>query len=82
MKAYRRLLGVTWKEKKTNEWVWDKIKECCRRELEEVVDVVKRRKFRYFGHLVRGGGLEREMMEGKMEGRRGVGRPPASWGGT
>ncbi len=53
----------------------DKIKECC--ELEEVVDVVKRRNFRYFGN--RGGGLGKEMMEGKVEARRGVGRPPANW---
>ncbi len=46
MKSYRKLLGVSWKQKKTNEWVRDKIKKCCGRELEEVVDVVKRGKFR------------------------------------
>ncbi len=69
MKSYRRLLlGVSWKEKNANELVRDKIKECCRREVEEVVDAVKRMKFWYFGHLVRGGGLGRQMMKGKMEG--------------
>ncbi len=67
------------KEGKTNKWVRDKIKECCGREIEEVVDVVKScGSSGTFGHLVRRGGLGREMMEGKMEGRRGEGRSPAN----
>ena len=42
----------------------DKIKEICGYEPEDVMDVVKRRKLQYFGHLVRGGGTGRAVMEG------------------
>ena len=79
MKSYRRLLGVTWK---TNEWIMDKIKEICGYEPEDVMDVVKRRKLQYFGHLVRGGGTGRAVMEGGMEGSRGRGRPRKNWMGN
>eukprot|EP00795_Rhopilema_esculentum_P011704 gene11704-47_t len=46
------------------------------------MDVVKRRKLQYFGHLVRGGGTGRAVMEGGMEGSRGGGRPRRSWMGN
>jgi len=79
MKTYRRLLRITWKDKRTNEWVKDRICEVCGYEPESIVDVMKRRKFRYFGHLVRGGGTARAVMEGEMQGSRGRGRPQRKW---
>ena len=82
MKSYRRLLGVTWKDRKTNEWIMDKIKEICGYEPEDVMDVVKRRKLQYLGHLVRGRGTGRAVMEGGMEGSRGRGRPRRYWMGN
>ena len=82
MKTYRRMLGISWKEKKTNEWVNNKIFEICRYEPEGVVEIVKKRKFKYFGHLVRGGGTARAVMEGSMQGRRGKGRPQGNWMGN
>ena len=42
MKSYRRLLGISWKEKKTNELVKTKTREICEYELEGVVEMVKR----------------------------------------
>ena len=82
MKSYRWLLGVSWKERKMNEWVMDKIKEICGYEPEDVMDVVKRRKLQYFGHMVHGGGTDRAVMEGGMEGSRGKGRPRGNWMGN
>ena len=41
-------------------------------------EIIKR-KIQYFGHLVRKGGLQRLLLEGKMEGRRGRGRPRRAW---
>ena len=32
-----------------------------------------------FGHIVRRGGLERQIIEGKMEGKGGRGQPQTSW---
>ena len=40
---------------------------------------ITKRKIQYFGHLVRKGGLQRILLEGKMEGRRGRGRPRRAW---
>ena len=78
MKIYRRLLGITWREK-TNEFVKNKIRNICGFEPEGVVEMVKKRKFQYFGHIIRGGGTAKAVMEGVMEGRRGRGRPQTNW---
>ena len=43
--------------------------------------VVKRRKLQFFGHLVRRDGFERLLLDGRMAGKRGVGRPRDSWTG-
>ncbi|KAG1712187.1 Conserved oligomeric Golgi complex subunit 6 [Nymphon striatum] len=82
MKTYRRMLGISWKEKKTNKWVRNEVKRICGSELESVIDTMKRRKFKYFGHMVRGGGMARAILEGEVEGSRGRGRPMGSWLGN
>ena len=79
MKAHRRILGVSWKEKKTNEWIKARKCEICGYELEGIVKVMKKRKFKYSGHVVRGGGTARAVMEGGMEGKRERGRPRRNW---
>ena len=73
--CYRRLLHVSWKDKKTNEWVLDKIGTdlTIRRGIME-------RKLKYFGHIVRRSeGVEKQILQGAVEGKRGRGRPPISW---
>ena len=64
MKIYRRLLEISWKEKKTNLFVKNRIREICGYEPEGVVEMVKKRKFKYFGHHVCGGGTAKAVMEG------------------
>ena len=41
--------------------------------------MVKKRKFQYFGHYVRGGGKGKAVMEGGMEGRHRRGRLQGNW---
>ena len=48
MKGLRRMLQVSWTEKKTNEWVLNKAG--VKREL---LDTVKARKLAYYGHTMR-----------------------------
>ncbi|GFS05224.1 endonuclease-reverse transcriptase [Elysia marginata] len=76
MWCYRRLLKVPWTEKKTN------------REIIQMADVDERllqqlikRKPRYAGHIMRGssGPLLQLSLEGKIEGKRGQGRPRRNW---
>ena len=40
---------------------------------------IKERKLQYFGHLVRQGDLQRKLVEAKVTGKRGRGRPKTSW---
>lgn len=79
MKCYRRLLGISWKEKKTNDFVRRELNRICGFNPEPLVEIAKRRKLKYFGHVVRGGGMAKEVMEGKIEGSRGRGRPKRNW---
>ena len=77
MWCYRRVLRIPWTERKTNAWVmWvlDKIEN--RLMLREMV---RKRKLRFFGHVIRRKGLERTVITGKVNGKRKRGRPPTSW---
>ena len=63
------------KIKKTNLWVLEKIGTdlTIRRGIME-------RKLNYFGHIVRRSeGIEKQILQGAVEGKRGRGRPPISW---
>ena len=39
----------------------------------------KKRKCPYFGHIIRGDGVQRLLMEGRINDRRGRGRPRTMW---
>ena len=72
--CYRRLLRVSWKERKTNKWVLEKIGSVLtlRKSMGE-------RKSRFFGYIVRKYGMKNILMQGKMEGKRRRGRPATTW---
>jgi len=76
MKELRKILRVSWTEKKTNEWVLNKAG--AKRKL---LDTVKARKLAYYGHTVRkqGSCLEKEIMQGTMPDARRRGRPRTAW---
>ena len=69
MWCWRRMARVSWKDKKTNEEVLQMVEE-SRRLLQTILE----RKKNWIGHVLRGEGLMLEVMEGRMEGRRGRGR--------
>ena len=74
MWLYRRMLRISWKEHKTNADVLHKMK--TKRSL---LNTIKKRKCQYFGHIIRGDGIQRLLMEGRINGRRGRGRPRTMW---
>ena len=74
MWLYRRMLRISWKEHKTNEEVLNKMK--TKRTL---LNTIKTRKCQYFGHIIRIHHLQRLLIEGRMNGRRGRGRPRTMW---
>ena len=42
-------------------------------------EYLSERKMRIFGHIVRKNGMEKRLMQGKMEGKRRRGRPATTW---
>ena len=72
--CWRRLLRVTWIDRKTNVWVIDNIKPEWTLESRIV-----KASLCYFGHVIRAGGMEYEVMVGRMGGYRSRGRPWQRW---
>ena len=60
---------ISWTEKITNEEVLRRVGE-----KRSMVETIVRRKKNWIGHIMRGDALMKEVMEGKMEGKRGRGR--------
>ena len=44
-----------------------------------LLNTIKKRKCQYFGHIIRGNGVQQMLMEGRINGRRGRGRPRTMW---
>ncbi|KAG1671332.1 Craniofacial development protein 2 [Nymphon striatum] len=75
MWIYRRMLKISYTEHRTNEFVLRKIE--AKRSL---MNTIKKRKCTYFGHIMRKeDDLQRLLLEGKIQGRRGRGRPRTAW---
>ena len=69
----RRMLRITWKDKKSNKEVLKMAKT-----ERSLLQIIKKRKMVYFGHIIRRNTLQRQLLEGKITGKRGRGRPRAS----
>lgn len=73
---YRRILRISWVERVTNVEVMRRI-----RKEKEVIMTIKRRKLLYMGHVMRGEKYQllQVIMQGKVQGKRSVGRRRNSW---
>jgi exonuclease III len=70
MWVWRRMEKISWKDRVTNEQVLSRVGE----ERSLVESIVKRKK-NWIGHVVRGNGLLKLVLEGRMDGKRPRGRP-------
>ena len=68
--CWRRVLRVSWMERKTNIFIIENIKPEWTLESK-----VTKAALSYFGHVVRAGGMEYDVMLGRMDGARKRGRP-------
>lgn len=77
MWTYRRILKISWTEKISNTRVLQKLNK-----EKEIMYTVKRRKLEYLGHIMRNETkykLLKCILQGKVEGKRNVGRRRISW---
>ena len=79
MRCYRRILGITYKDRITNEKVEEMIMRAAG-PFEKLLRTVKKRKLKWFGHVTRSNGLAKTIMQGTVPGKRGKGRPRRQWG--
>ena len=57
-------------DKRTNEWVLERIGSCRR-----LMDIINDRKLRFLGHVARTDGLTKDLLFGTTPGKRRRGRP-------
>ena len=75
MKTLRRVLGISWREHKTNESI---IQETGYKR--EFLGLIKQKKLAYAGHVMRkNNSLEKTIVQGMVPGKRNRGRPRRSW---
>ena len=67
---YRRMLRISWTEHATNVSVLQRVGAGL-----EMMRSIRQRQLRFLGHVMRDGKLENLCITGRMEGRRGRGRP-------
>ena len=74
MWIYRKMLKISYKDHVTNEEVLRRMNETPK-----LLKEIKRRKIQYLGHIIRGSEIQKDLLEGKVEGTRKRGRPRSSW---
>ena len=74
MWIFRRMLKISYMEHKSNDAVLKRMKT-----EKQLINTIKQRKCSYFGHLIRRDGLQRLLLEGRINGKRGRGRPRTMW---
>ena len=75
LKCYRKILKISWTEKRTNKSVLEELK------ISEnwLLNNIKSRKLKYFGHVKRHDSIEKIILEGVVPGKRRRGRPKRRW---
>ena len=77
-KCHRKLLKISYKEHKTNEYVRNEMKKRVGSQ-EPLLSTIKRRKLMWFGHTARHDTLAKTILQGTLEGKRKRGRQKKSW---
>lgn len=77
-KCFRRLLGISWSDRKSNEQVRAQMATLVGPQ-EPLLVTVKRRKLSWFGHVTRHDSMTKIILQGTLEGGRWRGRQMKSW---
>src|ERR1043165_7843788 len=71
-----KMMRISWKEKRTNDWVRKTVGIV---EDETLLQSILRARLKFFGHVMRSNGLEKEIMLAYGVGIRKQGRPRKRW---
>ena len=77
-KCFRRILGISWSDRKTNDFVRAQVTSMAGPQ-EPLLATIKRRKLTWFGHVTRHNSLPKTILQGTLEGGRKRGRQAKSW---
>ena len=78
MRCFRKLLGISYRDRITNEEVKTRIGNAIG-PYEDLLTTVKRRKLKWFGHFTRSSGLAKTILQGTVQGGRRRGRQRKRW---
>ena len=78
MRCYRRLLGISYKDRITNEEVTKRIRQAIG-PWEDLLTTVKKRKLKWYGHITRSTGLAKTFLQGTVQGGRKRGGQKKRW---
>ena len=78
MRCYRKILRITLKDHVTNKEVRAKIQQAIRPH-EDFLNIAKRRKLKWYGHVSRSSSLAKSILQGRVKGERRQGRQRKRW---
>ena len=81
MRCYGRLLGISYKDHISSKEVAHRIEKASGH-CERLLPTVKRRRLKWFGHVTRGEGLVKRVLQGTVKGGRKRGRQNKRWEGN
>ena len=78
MRCFRKLFGISYKDRITNEEVRNRIWQAIG-PYEDLLTTVKKRKLKWYGHVSRSSGLSKTILQGTVQGGRRRGRQRRRW---
>ena len=78
MRRYRRLLNISYKDHVTNEEVRNRIQNATA-VLDDLLTMVKKRKLKWYGHILRSSGMAKTILQGTVKGARRRERQKKRW---
>jgi len=74
MSSYRTILRIPWIDYRTNASI---LEELGIQENRRLLPSIQRQILKFFGHIIRWDSLEKIIIQGKVQGKRNIGRPPS-----
>ena len=77
-KCFRQMLGISWRDRKSNDFVKNQVTALAGPQ-EPLLALVKKRKLSWFGHVTRRNSLPKTILQGTLEGGRRRERQTKCW---